>query len=210
MSSQRYVQYGCGLSAPSTWQNFDVSLTLRLQKIPLLKAVLARSERFPTFPSNVEYGDIVKGLPVPDGSCAGVYCSHVLEHLSLEDLRTALRNTYRMLRPHGMFRLVLPDLKHLATAYVEANDATAAHRFMEDTYLGVKHRPRGLEGLLRSWMGHSAHLWMWDYPSLATELEAAGFTDIRRARYGDAQDPLFKDVENPGRWTHQLGIACKR
>jgi hypothetical protein len=30
-----YIQYGCGLSAPKEWTNFDVSPTLRIQKLPI-------------------------------------------------------------------------------------------------------------------------------------------------------------------------------
>ena len=33
---KKYVQYGCGLSAPNEWINFDVSPTLRIQKIPII------------------------------------------------------------------------------------------------------------------------------------------------------------------------------
>ena len=71
-----------------------------------------------TFPANVEYGDIVKGLPVPTGSCRGIYSSHVLEHLALNDLRKALRETHRLLAEGGTFRLVVPDLEHEARTYL--------------------------------------------------------------------------------------------
>ena len=36
----RFVQYGCGLTAPTTWENYDVSPTLRVQKVPLLGALI--------------------------------------------------------------------------------------------------------------------------------------------------------------------------
>ena len=88
-----YVQYGCGLSAPKEWVNFDVSPTLRLQKIPVVGNWLKKSSKV-VFPSNVLYGDIVKGLPVADNSCDGVYCSHTLEHLSLEDFLQKIHDMY--------------------------------------------------------------------------------------------------------------------
>src|SRR5437016_6228704 len=122
-----YVQYGCGLCAPAGWVNFDVSPTLRLQKIPLLGRFVTHGG--PTFPKNVRYGDIVRGLPVAPGSCAVIYCSHVLEHLSLADFRTALRRTYEYLHPGGVFRFVLPDLEKLARDYVDSSDARASITF---------------------------------------------------------------------------------
>lgn len=207
MNRDHYVQYGCGFSAPSEWRNFDASPTLRFERIPLVGKWYTRNSG--RFPSNVEYGDIVKGLPLPSHSCRGVYCSHVLEHLALADFREALRNTGRLLEPGGTFRLVLPDLEFFAKRYVAAPSDRAAIEFMEDSYLGHHVRPKGLKGLLVSALGNSHHLWMWDYSSMNRELAEAGFTDIRRAEFGDSSDPMFTHVEEEGRWTNCLGMECR-
>jgi predicted SAM-dependent methyltransferase len=69
-------------------------------------------------------GDILKGLPVADGSCQGIYRSHVLKHLALDEVGTTLRNAFRHLKPGGTFRTVLPDLERLARDYVTANNGT--------------------------------------------------------------------------------------
>lgn len=201
-----YIQYGCGFCAPDGWLNFDASPTLRIQKIPLVGKSLAPVK----FPDAARYGDIRKGLPVADGSVDAVYCSHVLEHLALEDLRQALKNTFRILRPGGVFRLVLPDLKILAREYVESSGPNASMDFLEHTFLGRKSRPKGVSGLLRAWIGNSEHLWMWDYDSLAMELGKVGFTSIRRAEFGDSGDPVFAKVEDQVRWTASLGMQCQR
>ena len=163
----------------------------------------------PVFPGAVRYGDILKGLPVPMGAADLVYCSHVLEHLALQDLRQALRNTRVCMRSGGIFRMVLPDLRALAEAYVGDPSGESAPRFMRDTYLGHETRRRGLSGLLRAGLGNSWHLWMWDFPSLSGELVTAGFTDLRRATYGDSADPAFAAVEELHRWEGQLGIECR-
>ena len=76
------------------------------------------------------------------GSCKGVYCSHVLEHLALEDMRTALKNTYSLLSDEGIFRFVVPDLSYYAQCYLNDSSATAAHTFMKDTGLGQEKRER--------------------------------------------------------------------
>ena len=203
-----YVQYGCGLSAPAFWTNFDASPTLRLQKVPIVGSFITRGG--PVFPRNVRYGDIVKGLPISQQSCVAIYCSHVLEHLALDDLRIALRNTLNYLQPGRVFRFVLPDLRRLARDYVESDGPQAARKFMEDACLGIVTRPRGLKGLARSWLGNSKHLWMWDFESMQEELQHAGFTGIRRAFIGDSSDPLFSEVEAPDRWEGCLGIECRR
>jgi hypothetical protein len=200
------MQYGCGLSAPSGWKNFDVSPTLRFERLPLLGRLYSKNQQ--RFPGNVEYGDIVKGIPLPNESCEAIYASHVLEHLSLHDFRGALANTYRLLINGGLFRLVVPDLELLARRYIESEDDGAAISFMEATSLGVSERQRGLRGLATVWLGNSSHLWMWDLKSMRRELLAAGFTDIVRCRAGD--EPIFRDIEDESRFVDALAVQCRK
>ena len=205
--AQTYVQYGCGLCAPEGWLNFDASPTLRARSVPVL-GLLAK--RMVAFPKEVRYGDIRAGLPVADKSVDAVYCSHVLEHLSLEDCRRALANTFRILKPGGRFRLVMPDLRWYVDQYVADPTPDAAHRLMHDTTLGESSRPRGLMAVMREWIGNARHRWMWDYPAMEQELRQAGFSDIRRARIGDSGDEHFNAVEDAQRWQAGLGIDCRR
>ena len=203
-----HVQFGCGHEAHPGWLNFDSSPTITLERIPILNRLYSKNAvRFAPY---VRRGDIVKGLPLPPASATAVYCSHTLEHLALDEFRIALRNTRALLVPGGTFRFVLPDLEHIARAYLASPEPCAAHRFLEESMLGVAARPRGLVEFLKRWIGGSKHLWMWDYKAMAHELAAAGFVEIRRAAFGDAADPKFNEVENIGRWNHCLGVECRR
>jgi len=89
-ADSRYVQFGCGLSAPVHWLNFDARPALRLQRFPLL-GPLVSSGLFGRFPENVIYGNVVKGLPFLDGSVQLLYCSHTLAYLSLNEFLLALK-----------------------------------------------------------------------------------------------------------------------
>jgi len=51
---------------------------------------------------------------------------------------------------------------------------------------------------------------MWDFNSIAAELQCAGFTDIRRAAFGDSTDAAFGEVEAEERWENCLGVECRR
>ena len=209
MQSQN-VQFGCGTCAPESWLNFDAGPAFLLeQRLPFLKPMLVR-KGFPDYPRNIHYGDVIKGLPVDPASAQRVYCSHVLEHLSLEDCRRTLRNVYSYLVPGGVFRFVVPDLEFYARQYVNSASPEAASAFMAETYLGERTSERGFRSLPKALFGRSQHLWMWDYKNFAQELAAAGFTGIRRAAFGDSGDPAFADVESEGRWLNCLGIECRR
>ncbi len=209
-SSFLYVQFGCGLCAPTSFRNFDAGPAFWLQsRLPFLRQSLVR-RGFPDYPRNVEYGDVIGGLPLREKSVDAVYCSHVLEHLALDDLRKTLRNVYLYLKPGGIFRFVLPDLEGLARRYLESSDAGAASQFMRASYLGVDSQGARFEKLSRSLFGRSAHLWMWDHKNIELELKEAGFTEIRRAVIGDNPDPHFAKVEDEGRWKDCLGMQCRK
>lgn len=204
----QYINYGCGWTAPEGWRNFDASPTLRFERLPVLGQLYTRNPA--RFPRNAEYGDILKGLPIPPGSCKGIYCSHVLEHLSLEDLRLALRRTYDLLAPGGLFRLVMPDLEYHIVQYVRSTSVNAAEIFMRDTCLGVERRPKNLKAFLVDWIGNSKHLWLWDFKSICSELGIAGFVNVRRAKLGDSPDLRFVEVEEANRWENCVGVECSR
>jgi SAM-dependent methyltransferase len=199
-----YVQFGAGADAPEGWLNFDVSPTLRLARLPLI-GKLVRSP----FPSSVRYGDIVRGLPVADGTVDGAYASHVLEHLFRADFDAALANTLRMLKPGGRFRMIVPDLEVRVQRYVSARAAhktDANDQLFRELLVAPEQRPGGLIGRARALLGNSAHRWMWDYPAVEAALRSAGFVRVRRCAFGDSGDPAFDAVEREDRFIdHSLG-----
>jgi SAM-dependent methyltransferase len=211
-TTKNYVQYGCGQSAPEAWINFDASPSLRIQKTPIIGALLKSRLTF-VFQKNVRYGDIIKGLPVEDDSCDGLYCSHTLEHLSLNDFRKALANSYKILKKGGIFRCIVPDLEFAARTYIQGldrGDNLASLIFFENTLLGLKERPRSFKRFIVSFWGNSHHLWMWDKKSLAEELKNAGFTQIRICEFNDCEDDMFKLVEEIGRFENAVALECRK
>jgi hypothetical protein len=208
MRTDKHIQFGAGDCVGEHWRNFDASLSLRIQAIPVLgKLMLSLTGRSP-FPVGIEYGDILHGLPIAENSAACVYCSHVLEHLSYEDARLALANSYQMLGEGGVLRLVVPDLEYYAKSYTSG--VADAPEFLMATGLGRIEKRKGIIGSLIASLGRSDHLWMWDFDSLSKLLADSGFRMIRRAQFGDGADPLFREVEREARWLNCLGIECEK
>jgi predicted SAM-dependent methyltransferase len=203
---KKKVQFGCGLCAPAGWLNFDCSPTLKIERMPVIRHVV----RHKLFPLSVCYGDIVRGLPLTEGGVDLVYCSHVLEHLAFNDVKVALRNTLRILKPGGVFRMVLPDLEFYIHQYQMDPLEDRANNFLRRSLLGVEQRPEGILSKLKNMYGNSKHLWMWDFEAMRIQLEKAGFTAVRRAVYRDSKISDFIEVEEEGRWTDCLGIECVR
>lgn len=212
---QSFVQYGCGFSNPKEWINYDNSPSILVQRIPVFGSLIKKILRT-SFPDNIKYGDIIKGLPVQPDSCDAVYCSHTLEHLSLENCRKAIKNTRKILKEGGVFRCVVPDLEYCAREYiknVDNGDLNASIKFVgEDTLLGIEKQKReGFRDFVISFMGVSFnHLWMWDYLSLSEELRKCGFKEIRRADFNDSEIKEFIFVEHPDRFKNAVAIECKK
>jgi SAM-dependent methyltransferase len=203
-----YVQYGCGLSAPQEWENFDVSPTLKIQKVPMVGKFLTPVLNV-KFPGNVKYGDIIHGLPgIMSNSCDGVYCSHVLEHLAFNEFHKALNNTFRILKPGGLFRLVMPDLEISVRNYLqdlEDGKSDAAIKFMRNTGMALEYREKGLRAMAIGAYGNARHQWLWDYPATINALQNAGFQRIRKCAFNDSADNMFNLVEDKERFK---GAVC--
>ena len=121
-----------------------------------------------------------------------VFCSHVLEHLALEDFYTALNNTKKILKRGGVFRVIVSSLKGLIDDYILQYDSEdqlvsskVSIQFFKNNTVGKVKRSLAIKGILAECLGNSAHLWMWDKKSLSAALADAGFVDIIPFNIGD-------------------------
>lgn len=210
-----YIQYGSGDVAIDGWVSFDASPTLRLQNIPLLGNILKPWLNC-VFDKDVRYGDIIKGLPVPNESADGVFCAHVLEHLSLNEFHKAINNTYAILKKGGCFRCVVPNLELYLKEYMDVISGPLSSRhlaaldFCKNTALGRVIRNNSMVGRLSELYGNSPHRWMWDQYSLAYALREHGFVDVKEFAIGIATDPMFLLPERAHQFQKGLGLQCYR
>lgn len=192
------INVGCGQTPTAGWRNFDNSLSLRLSGIPLASKILRRlglltdaQSRFIVFAkkSGVEFGDAVGGLNLGDGTVEVIYTSHMLEHLDRREAMRFLCESMRLLRPGGLIRIAVPDIRKLVSDYTASGDADA---FVEATSMCAT-RPVGFVGHLRNAIvGVRNHLWMYDGASLVKLLESAGFASAKVMPAG------ITGIESPG------------
>ena len=175
------VNIGCGQTPTQGWRNFDNSLSLRLAEIPLLPALLhnigileSTQYRFVEFArkNSIEFADASKRLPIPSGSVQALYSCHMLEHLDKNGADRFLEEAFRVLRPAGIIRLAVPDIKKLIDRFCESSDAD---QFIASTHLCIP-RPRSFAQRLRFLLiGPRHHHWMYDGASLTKLLTSHGF-----------------------------------
>jgi predicted SAM-dependent methyltransferase len=94
----KYLNLGCGSRFHTDWTNINFVSTS--------ESVIAH--------------DLSQGIPFPDASFDVVYHSHVLEHFPQSAAASFIKECYRVLRPQGILRVVIPDLEQIARTYLYA------------------------------------------------------------------------------------------
>jgi predicted SAM-dependent methyltransferase len=94
----KYLNLGCGSRYHPNWTNIDFTSTN--------KSIIAHN--------------LNRGIPFPDDAFDVVYHSHVLEHFTKTSATNFLQECYRVLRPQGVLRVVVPDLEQIARTYLMA------------------------------------------------------------------------------------------
>jgi predicted SAM-dependent methyltransferase len=61
--------------------------------------------------------DVRNGIPFRDNSVASIYTTHMLEHFFPDELQRLLAECYRVLRPGGGMRIIVPSLRTAIEAY---------------------------------------------------------------------------------------------
>ena len=57
----------------------------------------------------INYNIITDEIPFADDIVDNIYCSHVMEHLENKHVGKLFNESYRVLKPKGVFRVVVPD-----------------------------------------------------------------------------------------------------
>lgn len=211
-TSQVCLNIGCGNSPADGWLNIDSSPHLRASKIPIVGRIVLRQAKNKGGIRRAVYGDIVHGLNLKNDSCELVFASHVLEHLTTADFDTALDNIYAYLRPGGILRVIVPDLRYYIERYrIDCEDEAvareAAPRFMTLSGIAGLGSRKTLSARMREALSNRRHQMMWDGRSLTAALAQHGFQNIHTCRYGDWGDGRFAAVEAEAR--HERSICLE-
>jgi SAM-dependent methyltransferase len=207
------LNLGCGPDVQKTgWTDIDGSWNLRVQSSwwgRMLAGYIARRSGF-RWPLHVKWLDITEGLPFSSGTVDAVYASHVLEHLYRHDALRLLKECKRVLKPNGVIRLVLPDLRSMTADYLHDDRADAAIRFNEALLMREQNAPPGLlNKLKRSWADHHSHKFMYDAPLLIRDLKQAGFREPVECGYLESLIPSIGEVERSGRVLNGAGFIVE-
>lgn len=92
----RLLNLGCGQRFHDDWINIDFS---------------SENERIISY-------NLLAGIPFGENEFDMVYHSHLLEHFSKKQGENFMKECYRVLKPGGIIRVVVPDLEQIVKEYI--------------------------------------------------------------------------------------------
>ena len=122
--------------------------------------------------------DISRALPFPDESFDGAFCEHVLEHFSLDNAIKISREIKRILRPGGVFRVIVPNAEYVVRMYLEKPRELIAYRGSADA------GETAMEVVNSFFRQRYEHQFLYDWMTMEKMLINAGFDKVSRVQFG--------------------------
>jgi predicted SAM-dependent methyltransferase len=155
----RKLHIGCGQNYLRGWINVDMH--------PYSKADLV--------------WDVTRGLPFDDASISLIHSEDFIEHISLQAGTDLFRESFRVLVPGGVMRLLTPSLHAFARCYLD-RDPGSLKWYSED--FGV----RTYAEMFNFGMRMGGHTFIYDEETLDLVLQEVGF-EVIPARYNQSCHP---------------------
>lgn len=168
--------------------------------------------------SNTSVKGDAANIPLDDNSCSTIFTSHMFEHIPHVKLEEILLEFNRVLNKDGIVRILTPDLKKVARAYVEEDNIFFSEAKLEDESLRTD---LGFGGMfmnfivspgqdtalydrgLNEFIAGYAHLYSYDFIMLRILLERTGFNCVEQKDFCDSE---LKDYQEP---LHVEGMEAK-
>ena len=145
--------------------------------------------------------DFRRPLPFADASLDGVFCEHVLEHFGQEDGERLVREVGRILRPGGVFRVIVPDAEYVLRSYFESPDELVAAR--------GDGQGTAMEMVNSYFRQRYEHQFMYDWATLAGVLLRAGFTDVVRSGFVNRAGARGCRIDDQGHERESLYVEAR-
>ena len=155
---QTHLHIGCGEKYLSGFVNVDANPRLRVDL----------------------WLDVRNGLPFRDGTVDSIYSTHMLEHLYPDELQRVLQECFRVLRPQGGMRIIVPSLRSAFQAYSQGRLEWFPEQFPR--------RFDSLGGRFANFMFcDGQHRTAFDFDHIAELLARAGFDPIEECGEGHSR-----------------------
>jgi len=154
-------------------------------------------------------------IPLKNEVCSTVFTSHMFEHIPHVKLEEILLEFNRVLSKDGVLRILTPDLKKVARAYIDEDDDFFTEAKLEDESLRTDLGYGGMfmnfivspgqdtalyDRGLNEFIAGYAHLYSYDFTMLKILLERTGYYCVQQKDFCESD---LDDYEEP---LHVLGM----
>ena len=144
-----------------------------------------------------DFLDVTEKFPYDDNSVDYVFSEHMIEHISYQDGKFMIEESFRVLKSGGKIRISTPDLKFLINLYTE--DKTDLQKRYID--YSVNHSAYNvsigtdtfiINNFVRDW----DHTFIYDEKTLKSLFESVGFSDVKSYLITESEDENLKNLEH--------------
>jgi hypothetical protein len=96
------------------------------------------------------------------------------------------------------------------SALSEVDRVTAAQGVLHELYrIGTRNPAQKRKSICHVLLGSGRHLSV-DFKGLKYELNQVGFVRVRKASFGDSDDPILRGIESESRYEAAVAVECRR
>lgn len=137
-------------------------------------------------------------LPWEDGAVEAIACISALNYFTPERALEIVRECLRVLRPGGILRVGVQDLRVLARRYLERDAAFFEEKLQDgrDRFPGETYADKFCNWFYGFQVAGKSCRYVYDYESLANLVRKAGFEDVRERPYRTGDLPDVEKLDN--------------
>ncbi len=125
----------------------------------------------------------------------------MVEHLSYEDVFKLARECHRILKPAGVFRMVVPDLQVFLRIFLDPDESRRQQIFKlyPDHAMQTLSVRTPLEMIDYGFRDNkfNRHRSAWDWETAETRLIEAGFSEVHRSSVNVSRDSMLSGHDKP-------------
>ena len=169
------------------------------------------------FSANADYqADLRYPLKIEDDIIDGILTEHTLEHLTYDQVQSLLMECYRILKPGGKIRIIVPDVSIFVKNYCLDNNDWFS-KWEKRVFLDSKDASRRNRKMISKMTAISfvtqeyGHVSCWDFETLEKFLIKGDFVDIMKLTFRKGSDKkLLRDVDSDDRILASLYVEASK
>ena len=145
--------------------------------------------------SGSDYLDVTKKFPYDNNSVDYIFSEHMIEHISYQDGKFMLEESFRVLKSGGKIRISTPDLKFLIKLYNE-DKTELQKRYIEYSFEEYKLDGNSDTFVINNFHRDWGHIFIYDEKTLKSLFELIGFFDLKCYGLMESDDEELRGLEH--------------